>query len=94
MFDPFYQEQARLVIWENNITLFNYEKDLEEGNKIEFDFINLVSSEKKNQKRVRIYEEDAAIIGSVRTADYVKDDIINSSLVESAWDPQRSLALK
>jgi hypothetical protein len=46
-------------------------------------------------KCIKIYEEDAATIGSLKTADYIKEsEIIDTSSVESAQDPERFLVLK
>ena len=85
IFNPFYQDQVRLVVWENNIALFDYKKDLEEENKIEFDFIDLINSETKSPKGIRIYEEVTVMIRMMKTADYVKDsEIIEASSAESA----------
>ena len=69
--------------------MFKEEKELEEANKIEFDFLTPVEEddkEKKN-KRVRIYEKDKVTIGSLKTSNYInshEDDEMNLSSTESA----------
>jgi len=47
IFDSFYQDQAQSVTWVNRIALLDHEKDLEEGNKKEFNFVDIVEKEKK-----------------------------------------------
>ena len=63
------------------------EKELEETNKMEFDFLIPIDKDKeKKNKRVRIYEEDRVIIGYLKTSDYInscKDNEIDLSSTKS-----------
>ena len=68
--------------------MFKEEKELEEVNKIEFDFLILIekdNKEKKN-KRVRIYEEDEVMMESLKTSNYInshEDNEMNLSSTKS-----------
>ena len=82
----FYQYQALLCIWVDSQPLFE-KKELEEANKIEFDFLIPIEEDKeKKNKRVRIYEKDEVMIRSLKTSDYInscKDDEIDLSSTKS-----------
>ena len=68
---------------------------LEEANAIQFDFVISLKEEQAAKKQVHIYKEDKITLGSTKTSDYFKpkeDKAMKLSLVESAWESQKSLA--
>ena len=77
--------------------LFEDEKELEDANKVEFDFLISLNGDNEslfNKKRVYIYEENNTTIRSFKTIDYLnpKEDDMDLLLVESAQSSVKLLA--
>ena len=77
--------------------LFEDKKELEDANKVKFDFLILLDRDNEsssNKKRVCIYKKDNITIIFFKNTDYfnLKEDNMNLLLVESTWGSVKLLA--